>query len=51
MAAPIVALLTEPAERHRREDPRTFAWDRYRWEHSAARQRALYDDLLSTPPR
>lgn len=50
MASPIVTLLTQPADRHRREDPRAFAWDRFSWKHSAARQRALYDELLSTTP-
>lgn len=51
MAAPIVALLTQPETRHRREDPRGFDWGRFSWEHSATRLRTLYGELLEAPSR
>jgi glycosyltransferase involved in cell wall biosynthesis len=45
MAAPIIALLSDPVARQRLETPLPGAWDRFRWEHSVAQQRALYAQL------
>ena len=47
MAEPVVELLTYPERRHVRERPVPAALDRYAWEHSATRLKALYADLLA----
>ena len=47
MVEPIIELLTHPERRHARERPASGALDHYAWEHSAARLKELYADLLA----
>jgi GT2 family glycosyltransferase len=51
MAAPIIRLLQDAAERHRREQPDPRALEPFGWPHAVRRQRALYDELLRAPSR
>ena len=51
MVAPIIELLTRPERRHACEFPVPGAVDRYAWEHSVARLKALYADLLVSSSR
>ena len=46
MAAPIVALLRNEADRHRVEAPDASELTPFEWRHCAALQRGLYRDLL-----
>jgi glycosyltransferase involved in cell wall biosynthesis len=46
MADPIIALLRDPATRHRIEAPDASRLARYQWAHSAQLQRGLYASLL-----
>jgi GT2 family glycosyltransferase/glycosyltransferase involved in cell wall biosynthesis len=46
MAEPVAALLADPAARHRLEAPRETQLAPFRWEASAALQKALYAELL-----
>ena len=48
MVDPIVQLLRDSALRHRIEAPDRSRLARYRWSHSAERQRDLYDALLGS---
>ncbi|HEY2817260.1 MAG TPA: glycosyltransferase [Casimicrobiaceae bacterium] len=47
MVDPTIALLRDPALRHRTEAPDASRLARYQWAHSAQLQRALYDSLLA----
>jgi len=49
MATPIVTLLADEAERHRREQADHARLDAYTWDAVAQRQHSLYCDLLRTP--
>ncbi len=49
MAAPILALLGDSTMRHARERADDATLDRFTWDAMAARQLALYQQLLATP--
>ena len=48
MAEPIIALLRDPALRHRLEAPDPARLARYQWSHSAQLLRELYTSLLGS---
>ena len=48
MVGPIISLLRNSAERHRREQPIASQLAPYQWQHCAAIQRSLYTELLAS---